>query len=1167
MRTRILLMLSVLSVFSEEQVSFAFPNPNENTLSKPSVHASCSTSARNLQESILIVQCPSECQVNGRTVWGTDVYTDDSSICKAAIHAGILGNNGGLVTVGKRPGQQSYSGSARNGVTTINYGSWPGSFVFHGSPKPPTPKPTEVPTQKPPVNGSCSTSARDLQESISIVQCPSECQVNGGIVWGTDVYTDDSSICKAAIHAGILGNNGGLVTVGKTPGQQSYSGSARNGVTTINYGSWPGSFVFHGSPKPPTPKPTEVPTQKPPVIGSCSTSARNLQESISIVQCPSECQVNGGTVWGTDVYTDNSSICKAAIHAGILGNNGGLVTVGKTPGQQSYSGSARNGVTTINYGSWSGSFVFHGSPKPPTPKPTEVPTQKPPVNGSCSSSARNLQESISIVQCPSECQVNGGTVWGTDVYTDDSSICKAAIHAGILGNNGGLVTVGKRPGQQSYSGSARNGVTTINYGSWPGSFVFHGSPKPPTPKPTEVPTQKPPVNGSCSTTARNLQESISIVQCPSECQVNGGIVWGTDVYTDDSSICKAAIHAGILGNNGGLVTVGKTPGQQSYRGSTRNGVTTINYGSWPGSFVFHGSPKPPTPKPTEVPTQKPPVNGSCSTSARNLQESISIVQCPSECQVNGGTVWGTDVYTDDSSICKAAIHAGILGNNGGLVTVGKRPGQQSYSGSARNGVTTINYGSWPGSFVFHGSPKPPTPKPTEVPTQKPPVNGSCSTTARDLQESISIIQCPSECQVNGGTVWGTDVYTDDSSICKAAIHAGILGNNGGLVTVEKTPGQQSYNGSARNGVTTINYGSWPGSFVFHVTSKPPTPKPTEVPTQKPPGSLLSNITHNYVQATCSTAIRDLQDSIALVQCPSDCMVNGRNVWGTDVYTDDSSICKAAIHAGILGNNGGLVTVEKNPGQQSYSGSTRNGVTTSNYGAWSGSFVFRASSKPPISKPTIVPTQKPPVQATCSTTARDLQDSIALVQCPSDCTVNGRNVWGTDVYTDDSSICKAAINAGILGNNGGLVTVEKTPGLSSYTGSTRNGVTTNNYGSWTGSFVLRGTSKTPTPKPTKISTQKPPVQGTCATTARDLTGSITMVQCPSDCLVTGQNIWGTYIYTDDSSICKAAIHAGILENNGGLVAVKKIPGQSSYSGSSRNGITSNNYGYFSGSFIF
>ncbi|XP_072276884.1 cysteine-rich secretory protein LCCL domain-containing 2-like [Pyxicephalus adspersus] len=201
-------------------------------------------------------------------------------------------------------------------------------------------------------------------------------------------------------------------------------------------------------------------------------------------------------------------------------------------------------------------------------------------------------------------------------------------------------------------------------------------------------------------------------------------------------------------------------------------------------------------------------------------------------------VWGTDVYTDDSSICKAAIHAGTLGNNGGLVTVKKTAGLSSYSGSTRNGVTTRDDGSWPGSFVFYNASRPQTPKTTNTPTQKPPVQGTCSTTAKDLQESIALVHCPSGCMVNGSNVWGTDVYTDDSSICKAAIHAGTLSNNGGLVTVKKTTGQSSYIGSTKNGVKTRNYGSWPGSFVFYNTSRPQIPKTTNTPTQKLPGSFF-----------------------------------------------------------------------------------------------------------------------------------------------------------------------------------------------------------------------------------------------------------------------------------------------------------------------------------------
>lgn len=64
------------------------------------------------------------------------------------------------------------------------------------------------------------------------------------------------------------------------------------------------------------------------------------------------------------------------------------------------------------------------------------------------------------------------------------------------------------------------------------------------------------------------------------------------------------------------------------------------------------------------------------------------------------------------------------------------------------------------------------------------------------------------------------------------------------------------------------------------------------------------------------------------------------VWGTDVYTDDSSICSAAVHAGLVTtSSGGTVTIEIRPGQNSYTASTRNGITSQRYDAWNGSFVF------------------------------------------------------------------------------------------------------------------------------------------------------------------------------------------------------------------------------------
>ncbi|MDI6744679.1 MAG: LCCL domain-containing protein [Thermodesulfovibrionales bacterium] len=94
------------------------------------------------------------------------------------------------------------------------------------------------------------------------------------------------------------------------------------------------------------------------------------------------------------------------------------------------------------------------------------------------------------------------------------------------------------------------------------------------------------------------------------------------------------------------------------------------------------------------------------------------------CSPNGsaGNLWGTDVYTDDSSICTAAVSAGLITfHAGGSVTIEIRPGQSSYAGSTRNGITSKGYGSWHGSFVFVGpiSPQPYQPPITTIQMDKP----------------------------------------------------------------------------------------------------------------------------------------------------------------------------------------------------------------------------------------------------------------------------------------------------------------------------------------------------------------------------------------------------------------------------------------------------------------
>jgi hypothetical protein len=66
---------------------------------------------------------------------------------------------------------------------------------------------------------------------------------------------------------------------------------------------------------------------------------------------------------------------------------------------------------------------------------------------------------------------------------------------------------------------------------------------------------------------------------------------------------------------------------------------------------------------------------------------------------------------------------------------------------------------------------------------------------------------------NIGTVWGTDVYTSDSPLAVAAVHAGVVKQGKtGVVKVKIVPSPGNFTGSTRNGVTTSGYGPHPGAY-------------------------------------------------------------------------------------------------------------------------------------------------------------------------------------------------------------------------------------------------------------------------------------------------------------------------------------------------------------------
>ncbi|MDG2004433.1 MAG: LCCL domain-containing protein [Novosphingobium sp.] len=224
-------------------------------------------------------------------------------------------------------------------------------------------------------------------------------------------------------------------------------------------------------------------SNSPENIGNCPTNATGYRGSGGSYTCSCSTAASGsGNVWGTYVYTDESAICRAAVQAGVISAGGGQVIFNILPGRSSYKGTGggtHNGVSSSDYGSWQGSYKFAPWAPPVRSSSGGRASSGSPARqtashfGACPANATDYRNSGKTITCAcGSSETTSGSVWGNDTYTDDSKICRAAVHAGVIGSGGGQVTFIMIGGQSAYQSTSRNGVSSSSYGSWHGSYRF-----------------------------------------------------------------------------------------------------------------------------------------------------------------------------------------------------------------------------------------------------------------------------------------------------------------------------------------------------------------------------------------------------------------------------------------------------------------------------------------------------------------------------------------------------------------------------------------------------------------------------------------------------------------------------------------------------------------------
>ena len=208
---------------------------------------------------------------------------------------------------------------------------------------------------------------------------------------------------------------------------------------------------------------------------------------------------------------------------------------------------------------------------------------------------------------------------------------------------------------------------------------------------------------TCRTTPRQLLgEEIKVgdrrrVKCPAHCKKESKqIIFGTILYTLDSSICRSAIHSGIIKDDGGNVMIKVMQGLKYYIGSNQFGIQSTGISNSLFSFTI------------EMASQV--LTLSCKTAGTDNLFSSKIgmkflVKCPVDCSKISHNVFGNLIYSGDSSICQSAIHSGLLNDRGGEVNFMTAKGLNQYFGIKAYGVQSKNRDSYVSSFKFFGTNK------------------------------------------------------------------------------------------------------------------------------------------------------------------------------------------------------------------------------------------------------------------------------------------------------------------------------------------------------------------------------------------------------------------------------------------------------------------------------
>lgn len=642
-------------------------------------------------------------------------------------------------------------------------------------------------------------------------------------VWGTGIYTLDSGVCTAAVHSGrFTFAAGGRVVIEIWAGQRSYAASEQNGVSSRSWGSYQTSFAV-------------LP------VTACLDGV--LSEGETDIDCGGECGACADGQGCSDAEDCSSGHC----------------VDGTCSPETCWNGRKDRGEEEVDCG---------GSCAPCIPPQScfddadcdvgscvafvcgDVPACDAHPNAlasecACTQATKCFSKQCNDSLCDAmdlasdpyrkpmdlsarigerfafDCPPNASTstVYGTDIYTYDSSICAAAMHSGLVTEaEGGRVVIQMWPKTKPFKASTRHGVKSRAWGGTSAAYVFLPLTRCLDGLKSEGETDVDCGGDACA--ACDLgQACVASTDCQSnhcesgECAKplceNGRLDEGeTDV--DCGGDCpKCELGHTCAGTDENCQTGAECRDNVCERPYCKDGVkgqqeTDVDCGG-PDCAPCRagGSCVVATDCAGALCVENVCVTPTCSDGARNGLETD--VDCGGPVCAPCGLEKACDVAADcESRNCGNKL---CVETDGCFNRV--KDGDESdvdcggSCGPCGGGAACGTHDDCHGNDGC--------------------VDNACvipvATKSTSMQERPAYLgrhwtfECPAG--LGPRSVWGVDVYTYDTSICSAAVHAGLMTfESGGIVTVEERRGLAAYGGSNANGVRSFSYGPYHRSYAF-----------------------------------------------------------------------------------------------------------------------------------------------------------------------------------------------------------------------------------------------------------------------------------------------------------------------------------------------------------------